>query len=143
MITTNKRVSGCSIMILCLFATVLCAQEGEKSEGIRVAYGAICVGVQDREPVGVDSTFSATAGSLYCFTRIEGATDTTSVTHVWYYGEKKMTEITLAVKSSRWRTFSNKKIRPNWTGKWNVVVLSETGDPLAQLSFDIAASKPQ
>ena len=143
MIIATKGVSACSIMILCFLATVLCAQEKEKSEGIRVAYGAICLDVQDREPIGVDSTFSATAGSLYCFTRIEGATDTTSVTHVWYYGEKKMTEITLAVKSSRWRTFSNKKIRPKWTGKWNVVVLSEAGDPLAQISFDITASKSQ
>ena len=131
---------GYAFVIVCLLTTILSAQEKDKSRGARVAYSAICTDVQNREPIGVDSTFSAAVGSLYCFTRIEGATDTTSVTHVWYYGEKKMTEISLPVKSARWRTFSNKKILPGWTGKWNVVVLSEVGDPLAQISFYVKPS---
>lgn len=131
------------LLIIGLLTTTGYGRQSEKSEGIRVAYGVICTDVQNREPIGIDSTFSAAVGSLYCFTRIEGAADTTSVTHVWYFGEKKMSEITLAVKSPSWRTQSNKKILPNWTGKWNVVVLSERGDPLTQISFNIKGSKSE
>jgi hypothetical protein len=141
--TSRKFFLGFVLTIVFLLSTALSAQEREKREGIHVARSAICIAVQDHEPIGIDSTFSATVGSLYCFTRIEGATDTTSVTHVWYYGEKKMSEVTLAVKSLRWRTFSNKKIQPTLTGKWNVVVLSEAGDPLAQIPFYIKPSEPE
>ena len=130
--------SVCALLAICVFASTTGAQE--EKDGIRVGYSAMCVDVQNLEPVGVDTTFSTAVGSLYCFTRVEGATDTTRITHVWYYGEKKMTEVTLPVKSIRWRTYSNKKILPDWAGKWNVVVLSEAGDPLAQISFFIEAS---
>jgi len=106
-----------------------------QKRNISVGRSAICLDVRDREPVDADTTFNADVGFLCCFTRVEGATDSTSVTHVWYYGQSKVAEITLPVKSARWRTYSRKKILPNWTGKWNVVVLSEGGDPLAQLSF--------
>jgi len=139
----TRRLFPCTLVAACLFATALFAQEKERSDDIRVGYGAICTDVQNHEPIGADTIFSAAVGSLYCFTRVEGAVDTTRVTHVWYYGEKKMTEITLAVRSPRWRTYSNKKILPVWTGKWNVVVLSEAGDPLAQLSFFVRAAKPE
>lgn len=134
---------ACATIGILVLSSALGAQEEKKQDGIRVGYSAVCVDVQNLEPLGVDTTFSASVGSLYCFTRIEGATDTTNITHVWYHGEKKMAEVILPVKSVRWRTYSSKKILPNWSGKWNVVVLSEAGDPLAQISFFIRASRPE
>ena len=129
------------VAVLCVPATALIAQETEGEKGLRVGHIAVCTDVQNRVPISADTTFSSTAGTVYCFTRIEGATDTTSVTHVWYYGQKKMAEVTLPVQSGRWRTWSTKRIMPQWTGKWNVVVLSEDGDPLAQASFSITSQK--
>lgn len=130
------------MLFVCSFAAAVCvltvslfAAEHVDGDGVRVERIAICKDVQDRVPIDMDTTFSADAGSLYCFTRIEGATDTTSVTHVWYYGEKKMAEVTLPVRSIRWRTWSNKRLLPRWTGTWTVVILSETGTPLTQTSF--------
>ena len=139
------RKKALTYVFLCIgmCALALGTQAQEKNEDIRVGYGVICLNVQDREPVGVDTSFSSDAGLLYCFTRIEGATDSTSVTHLWYYGQRKVSVTTLPVKSSRWRTFSKKEINPEWTGKWHVVILSEAGDPLAQLSFFIRAPKPE
>lgn len=131
----------CAIAAIIFMASALGAQEGEKKEGVGVGYSAICTDVQNREPVGVDTIFSAAVESLFCFTRIEGAADTTSITHVWYYGEKKMAEITLSVRSVWWRTWSRKTILSEWTGKWNVVILSEAGDPLAQIPFFIKPSE--
>jgi len=132
--TTNGLLMGVLIGMGLLTITLGSAAQ-EKKSGISVGRSAICLDVQDREPVGTDTTFTADVGFLYCFTRIEGATDSTSVTHVWYNSQSKVAEITLPVKSARWRTYSKKKILPNWTGKWNVAVLSAAGDPLAQLSF--------
>jgi hypothetical protein len=126
-----------------MLALVLNAFAQEKEKRLRVGYSAICVDVQDREPVGVDTTFNSDVGFLFCFTRIEGAADSTSVTHAWYYGDSKMAEITLPVKSARWRTYSKKQILPQHTGKWNVVVLSEAGDPLAQMSFFIKPAQTE
>lgn len=144
MIDRARILLLCSIVaVLCLLATILFAQENEKGKGLHVGRIAICTDVQNRAPLGVDTTFSAAEGSLYCFTRIEGATDTTSVTHVWYYGEKKMAEVTLPVQSIHWRTWSNKQILPQWTGKWTVVILSEDSDPLAQTSFLIQSRKTE
>jgi hypothetical protein len=137
----NMKSVPCIVpVIMGLLVTASFAQETGKKEGVRIGSSAVCTGIKDREPVGADSAFSADVGSLYCCTVIEGAKDATHVTHVWYYGEKKMAEISLAVKAARWRTHSIKKILPSQTGKWNVVILSESGDPLGQVSFTI---KPQ
>ena len=137
----SKRFVICALIGFVILALAHSTRAQEKSKGIEVGYSAICLDVQDREPVGVDTTFHSNVGLLFCFTRIEGATDSTAVTHVWYYGDKKVAEVTLPVKSPRWRTYSKKKIFPQWTGKWNVVILSEAGDPLAQLSFFIKATQ--
>jgi hypothetical protein len=97
----------------------------------------ICTSVEDREPVGAGQTFSSQVEKLYCHTLVEGAQEPTSVTHVWYYGEEEMAEVTLLVNSPHWRTWSSKRIIDSWTGDWQVQVLSERGDVLTAISFQI------
>ena len=144
--TINPRVLFvCGLAaVLSILTVSLFADEVEKAQGLSVGRIAICTDVQNRVPDGVDTTFSANAGSLYCFTRIEGTTDTTSIIHVWYHGKKKMAEVSLPIKptrwSKRWRTWSNKRIMPQWTGKWTVAILDETRTPLAQTSFIITST---
>jgi hypothetical protein len=145
--TINPRILiVCSLTAaLCVLTVALFADEAESEKGLRVGRIAVCTSVNNREPLDVDTTFSTDVGSLYCFTRIEGITDSSSVTHVWYYGQKKMAEVTLPVASTRWskrwRTWSNKRIFPHWTGKWTVAILSEDRTPLAQTSFVIASAR--
>ncbi len=98
---------------------------------------AICTEIQDREPVGAGEAFPATVGQLYCHTLVEGCEDSTKVTHVWVYGEKKMAEVTLPVASPRWRTWSSKKIVESWVGQWHVEVLDVTGHALTSIPFQI------
>lgn len=104
---------------------------------IKVVEMAVCRSVRDHQPVGVDSTFDSQIGSLCCFTKIEGAAKPTVVRHIWYHGEKKTEETSLPVKALRWRTHSRRSILPSQTGRWNVVILSEDGDPLGHISFTI------
>ena len=104
---------------------------------LEVARIEICTAIEEREPAGSDSLFSSELEVLYCFTEIKGAEDSTAVTHLWSYGEREMAEITLPVKSMRWRTWSSKRLVEGWKGDWMVQVLSADGDVLAERSFTL------
>ncbi|MEJ2055359.1 MAG: DUF2914 domain-containing protein [Calditrichaceae bacterium] len=97
----------------------------------------ICTAVEDRMPVGADSSFSSDVGQLYCFTKISGAEDTTTISHVWYFNGEEKAKVELNVKSKNWRTWSSKRIDPSWIGEWRVEVVSAAGDVLSTKAFTI------
>ncbi|NIR49886.1 DUF2914 domain-containing protein [candidate division KSB1 bacterium] len=94
-----------------------------------------CTAVEEREPVAVDTVFADTVGQVYCFTKIIGATDTTSISHVWYYEDEEKANVNLAVKSKSWRTWSSKKILQEWDGKWRVDVVSSQQEIIKSEEF--------
>jgi Protein of unknown function (DUF2914) len=96
-----------------------------------------CAAVQDRQPTGVDTAFANTVDRVYCFVKITGAPDTTAISHVWYYGDKEMARTELQVKSQTWRTWSSKRIVPEWEGRWRVDVVSSSGTVLRSGEFII------
>lgn len=99
-----------------------------------------CTGVEDRQPVGVADSFSADVGTVWCFNKIIGAEEETSVVHVWYQGEQERARVTLPVRASRWRTWSRKQIPPQWAGQWRVVVEDSIGTVLAEVSFTVGVA---
>jgi len=107
------------------------------SPGLIAEQAVICTGVADRSPVGAAELFEAGIGKLWCFTRIAGVEEETTVTHVWYVGEQKVHEQALAVRGPAWRTWSNKTIPPDWTGPWHVDVVAPGGVVLKTLSFTV------
>jgi hypothetical protein len=68
---------------------------------------------------------------------VAGAADTTAITQVWYYNDREIARVELAVKSASWRTWSSKKILPEWQGIWRVDVLSPDGEVLRSGSFAV------
>jgi hypothetical protein len=104
---------------------------------VRIEEAMFCTGVKDRVPVGVAASFPASVGKVFFFTRVLGAKKPTTVTHVWYWNEKKMAEIPLEVRSENWRTWSSKLIQTNGTGSWAVKVLDESGDVVITRDFQI------
>ncbi len=90
-----------------------------------------------RSLTGEGEVFPATVGRLCCLTRVVGAADTTSVTHVWYHEGKTRARVVLPVRSPDWRTWSCKRILPAWTGRWEVVVLDGDGLVVARRAFRI------
>ncbi len=98
---------------------------------------SICKGIQEREPVGEGESFPPEVGKLYCHSLVEGAEDSTAVTHIWYYGQEEMAKVNLPVSSPHWRTWSSKVILPQWQGWWRVDVLSAEGDTLTSAYFVI------
>lgn len=96
----------------------------------------ICTSVEDHMPVGADSTFSSSVEQLCCYSRIINGKGS-SITHVWYYNDKEMARVELSVGADSWRTWSSKKILPEWTGFWRVDVLSEERNVIASKEFAI------
>lgn len=93
--------------------------------------------VQDRELVGSDTVFASTVGTVYAYTHITGAQDTTQISHAWYYQDEEKARVSLGVRSSDWRTWSSKRILPSWTGTWRVMVEDADGNVLATGSFEV------
>jgi len=104
---------------------------------IAVKEGVIATTVENRLPEGVGTQFPATVGMLYCFTNVSGAVADTSISHTWYYQDKKMAQVVLPVRSILWRTWSSKTILPEWKGNWKVAVTAEDGILLTTIPFTI------
>jgi hypothetical protein len=129
------------IIIFCILTGIplllpaeTCAQE---SNSIVVEEANICRGVINRKPLGIGDTFAASVGKLYCFTKVITDKNHTEISYIWYFGDLKRAEIKLPVKSSKWRTYSSKKIQIHETGDWHVDVVGPLGKVLKTLRFKI------
>jgi hypothetical protein len=122
------------VFLFLLPGTVALAQG---APALTVEEMVFCAAIQDRAPSLPDTAFASTVESVWCFVRVTGAADTTAITQVWYYHDREMSRVELAVKSTSWRTWSSKKILPEWQGIWRVDVLSPAGEVLRSGSFAI------
>lgn len=111
------------------------------SQNLRVTQIEFATDVKNRQPVDVDTAFAANVGSVYCYTQIEGAEDTTQIAHAWYYKDEEKARIELDVRSNDWRTWSSKTIQQSWTGPWRVMIVDADGNVLATKSFVIRNSE--
>lgn len=126
---------------LILQVAVAAAQEPESAIRVRDLVIAAGMNPAAREPVNPGDAFPDTSGSVYCYTRLVGATEPTTVTHVWYYEGETMARVDLPVRSYDWRTWSSKRLLPSWTGRWQVKILDADGLVLNAASFQIV--KPE
>jgi hypothetical protein len=123
-----------SVFVLLLFVGMISyAQQGN----LKVEDFAFCTGVENRTPVGTDSVFASDVGHVYTFTKIVGATEPTTIAHVYYYNGKEMARIELKIGGSPWRTWSSKTILPEWKGEWKVEIVDGEGNVLKTGSFKI------
>ncbi len=108
----------------------------ERSE-LRVVRDMVTTGVVNREPIDAAAVFPPSVGVLYYFTEIGGARAPTQIIHNWYYDGRKVAEVALAIEAARWRTWSRKRIRPNWIGSWEVEAVDADGRVLSSQTFDV------
>jgi len=113
-------------------------EEAEKLPS--VAASAICLGVEEHEPVEPGDSFAAGVDRLYCWTKIEGAAES-SVVHAWIHEGTTRARVELNVGSDSWRTYSTKQILPAWTGSWEVKVLTPQGAVLHSIPFTVGDSE--
>ena len=134
-----------AVLLLAAFVGVASAQDQKPAQAAASPAAApasamaaeveVCTGITDRMPTGGATSFGADVGSLYCWCKITGARGEASIKHVWLREGKEMTSVELSVKGDPWRTNSQKKILPQWTGNWEVKVVDAGGTTLKSVSF--------
>jgi hypothetical protein len=97
----------------------------------------LCTSVVDRVPQGEATKFGSDVGQVYLWCRVNGATDTTHVEHLWYYKGEEKASIKLPVKTASWRTWSKKTIMPQWTGQWEVKIVDVDWHVLKTIAFTV------
>jgi len=137
-------------------------QVAAPAASVTVEEAVMCTGVVDRVPQGVpqaaapaetpaDPTAAAqppaaepaaaaepafAVGKVYCFTKVT-TTAPTTIKHVWYFGDKAVHTMELAIGGSPWRTWSNKTVPPEMTGSWKVEIQDASGAVLKTLTFSV------
>lgn len=119
-----------------LFFIVISASTAN-SQQIKINQIDLATSIEDRQPVGTDTSFTADTGNIFCFTQVQSESDSSHITHVWYYKDEEKARIKLNVQSENWRTWSSKNILDSWTGPWRVIVEDKNGNVLATKTFMI------
>lgn len=105
-----------------------------------IARSQFTTAVVNREPTDNVVMLSSNSDKVYFFTELSNLAGQ-RVTHRWQYQGKLMAEIKFNVKSDRWRVFSSKKIRPDWTGEWSVDLLDEHGNSLLTDRLEVVSTE--
>jgi hypothetical protein len=102
-----------------------------------VAKLVVCTGVENRVPVGVAETFSASTQKVYAFLDATKITEDTQVTFVWLYNQKEVSKVELPLKRGfRWRTFASKTVS-GMKGDWSVELKDAEGNTVKTAQFKI------
>lgn len=135
----TTAVAGLALAALALTALPATAQEPapEAESALQVTEAVVATGVEDRAPVGVADSFGADVGTVYFYTIFEGDFPATQLEHVWLREGEEMGRVSLRAQGPRWRTWSSKRITPDWTGAWEAQVVGPDGEVLASTSFTI------
>lgn len=104
---------------------------------MQVQNSLICEDVVNREVVSQGTSFSASVGKLYCFSKIANIENYTEVVHAWYYENTERARVTLNVNPPAWRTYSSKIIQPHEIGDWRVEILDREGNLLETVRFQV------
>ncbi len=129
------------IFVLCAYVLVMlgvaAAQEipGKVADqSIKVDKIVAATSVDKLEPVGENTEFDASVGTVYCWTKVSAKTVPATIKHVWYLGDKKVFEHSLDLKFPSTRTWSSKSVK---SGSWKVDVTDEAGTVLSSVTFTV------
>jgi len=131
-----KRLFLSLLFSALIFLPLICLNAQEKSS-LEVKEILLGTGLENKEVTGVDTTFSADVGKIYCWTKITGATSETQITHHWYFEDKEAAKIDITVKYPSYRCWSIKTIYPEMKGNWKVDIEDSAGKLLSSMSFTV------
>ncbi len=129
--------------IIALFACglvslgIAAAQENPNKaagQGIKVEKIVAAASVDKLEPVGENTEFDASVGTVSCWTKVSAKTVPATIKHVWYFGDKKVFEQSLDLKFPSTRTWSSKSVK---SGSWKVEVTDDAGAVLSSVTFTV------
>lgn len=128
----NKGLGG--VLLLGLLALPLTAQQAPPFAVNRMV---ACTNVENYQPVGEAESFPAATEKVWCFLDAGQIAADTTVTFVWYCGDKEYSRLSLPIKAgSRWVTYAWIYINSR-TGDWKVDLQDAAGNSVKSLAFKI------
>jgi hypothetical protein len=140
-----KKYSICLLVMILLIvsaasvkaATALQATAEKSTPVFSVARLLIAGSIEDREPVGAVSAYSASTDKVYCFLEATDIKENTEVSFVWYHEDRRMSTVTLPLmKGQKWRTYSSKRLG-GLTGAWKVELHDTSGNVVVDVGFTV------
>ena len=113
-----------------------------RPEGPGVTRTQFTSAVRDSEPVDNLTEFNnGTAERIYCFTELSNMSGQ-FVTHSWEYRGEVMSTMRFRVDGPHSRIWSSRRLTPSRPGSWTVLVLSASGEVLAERTLDYNTPDP-
>jgi hypothetical protein len=99
---------------------------------------SICTAIQDHMPVGVAEHFPWTTPRIFVWSLLGASDPPVKVHHRYYFEDELVSDVTLKVGSSYWRTWSFHTLSGQLhIGAWHVDITTEDGRVLRRLHFAI------
>jgi hypothetical protein len=145
----KKHRTIISILVLVTFLSILMAvavfaqDKGQPQAAPKVTQLftvtrlVVGTGIDQKAPVGVAESFSASTEKVFCYLEATDIAKDTQISFVWIYNQKEMLKTTMTLKAgAKWRTYTNKSLR-GLKGDWKVQVLTSTGAIIKDVKFKV------
>jgi len=107
-------------------------------DGIKVVKAVAGGGIQERDPIDTGNAFQWSNGKVYIWSMIDCTNPPSSIKHIYYFNDQKVSEVSLDVKANKWRTWSYKTISDKrYIGQWRVDITSAEGTVLKIIQFEV------
>jgi cytoskeletal protein RodZ len=105
---------------------------------LSVAEATICENVKDRMPDGTQNSFPWSIPRIYVWSLIKAEKYPSKIRHIYYFGNQKISDVALNVRSYSWRTWSYQSISDKrYKGPWRVDIATAAGKVLRRLYFEV------
>ncbi|WP_372677766.1 DUF2914 domain-containing protein [Desulfosarcina sp.] len=105
-------------------------------EELNVLQATVCAEIKDRMPAGVDTSFSTSDQRVFVWSEIEAKQVPSKIRHIYYLNGQKVSDVSLDVRSTNWRTWSFKNVSDSRNrGEWRVDITTSGGKVLRRLYF--------
>jgi hypothetical protein len=99
---------------------------------------SICTAIEDRMPAGVGERFAWTTPRIFVWSLLSANVPPVKVHHRYFFEDELVSDVTLKVGSSYWRTWSFHTLSGQLhIGAWHVDITTEDGRVLRRLHFAI------
>jgi hypothetical protein len=136
----DKKISKPKRQILAANSDKQTATDRSNSgRNMKVLKTAVCRDVEHKNPFGKIHSVQWSTDRVYVWNLIESKAGVSSIRHIYYFKGKKVSDISLDVKSHRWRTWSYKALSDKrFIGPWRVDITSADGKLLKSVRFEVS-----
>jgi hypothetical protein len=118
------------LFIICFLAPLA------QASNITISRTAFSNAIERHEPTNKLNTIQHANQKIYFFTEVKNAHGK-KITHQWSHNGWVTQNVTLSIKSNKWRTYSSKSFHPGTPkGTWTARVFDENGNVLTENTID-------